>query len=44
MKLLIFAIVISFCLTIWACLDAAARADEQSQRMYDEWEKQKFEK
>ena len=44
MKFLIFAVVISLCLTFWACLDAAARADEQSQRMYDEWNKRKFEK
>lgn len=47
MKLLTFIIVILYCVVCWACLDAAARADEQAQRMYDEWKKrkkQKFEK
>ena len=44
MKFLIFAVVISFYLILWACLDAAARADEQSQRMYDKGKNKKFEK
>lgn len=44
MKLLIFAVVILFCFILYACVVAGARADEQSQRMFEEWEQQKFEK
>lgn len=38
--LIIFLIII----VLYACVVAGARADEQSQRMFTEWEQQKFEK
>lgn len=44
MKLIIGLIIILIVIILYACIVAGARADEQSQRMFEEWEQQKFEK
>lgn len=44
MKLIIGLIIILIVIILYACVVAGARADEQSQRMFTEWEQQKFEK
>lgn len=44
MKLLAFAIVILFCFILYACVVAGARADEQSQQLFQKRKNEKFEK
>ena len=44
MKFLIFAVVILIILTLYACIVVGARADEQSQQLFQKWKNENLKK